>query len=64
MNANTVYALTMAGSVYVWGNNYTGQYGDGTMGNAPPESSYTPVRIPGLFRVHHLFALNQDLNAW
>jgi alpha-tubulin suppressor-like RCC1 family protein len=65
---NHTLALSSAGTVYAWGQNYTGQIGNGTNTNAP-----SPVEVKGLPEIiaiaagHKLslaLAKNGDVYAW
>jgi len=46
-------ALTHAGTVYTWGNNYAGQLGDGTRGY---RTRTYPKRVPGLYNIVYIAA--------
>ncbi|MBF0450216.1 MAG: hypothetical protein HQK75_05900, partial [Candidatus Magnetomorum sp.] len=62
-------ALKTDGTVWTWGDNYSGQLGIGTSG--PGTNAYTPVQVTGLNSVqsiaagfNHMLALKDDGTVW
>jgi alpha-tubulin suppressor-like RCC1 family protein len=67
VEVNNVTALLRDGSVWTWGNNWSGQLGNGTTGCC----SGVPAAVPGLDKViaiaaHtcHMLAVRQDGTVW
>ena len=61
LGGNFGLALTSTGSVYVWGNNTSGQFGDGTFTTGDLTTgikSLVPVLVPGISGVKKVAALS------